>query len=219
MRLKYLLWGGLAVLTLGLTPRLSAQTLWTGPNTNFTQFAPNSDDFLTPEISLTRAGTGVLFNDSSSPTPDTALWAQNPSGNINNYAALSYAPMENYRDGTLNLVLLSTPWVMQLTNEQIYIEVTFTEWTRHGGPFAYTRSTPAAVTPPPTPVKLFSPTLSGGSFIFSYSNATPGLTYIVQSSSNLSAWTPVSTNIASGSTVSFTNTLTTGAHYFRVQTQ
>jgi hypothetical protein len=218
MRLKYLLLGGLTVIAAVFVPLAKAQpaaTLWTNTPVTFQQFNPDASDFLTDEASLTRGGNGVLFNDSTSPTPDTVLWAE---GTIDNYLALNYQPMANYRNTDLQAVLFANSWVMWLENENIYIPATFSAWGRRGaGGWTYTRGTaPAAVVL--TPVKLFLPTINGGSFIFSYSNATPGLTYVVQTSSNLTSWVPVATNVAASSTVSFTNTLTTGAHYFRVQT-
>ena len=218
MRLIYLLLGGLMLVAAVFVPLAKAQppaTLWTNTPITFTQFSPNPDDFLTDEVSITRGGNDVLFNDSTSPTPDTVLWAE---GTIDNFGALDYETMDFYKDGDLQAVLEGNTWVMWLQNENIYIPVTFSAWGRHGvGGWTYTRGTaPAAVVL--TPVKLFSPTISGGSFVFSYSNATSGLTYVVQSSSNLTSWAPVATNVAASSTVSFTNTLTTGAHYFRVQT-
>ncbi len=160
MRLKYLLFGGLAVLTLVLISSAKAQTLWSNTPITFTQNNPDPNDFITAEVTLTRFGSGVLQNVTSSPTPDTVLWAQNPSGDINNYASLSYATMDVVRLGAnhnLNLLLLSTPWVMQLQNEQIYIPVTFTEWTHGGGPFAYIRGTAPAAPAIPS-VNITTPT-------------------------------------------------------------
>jgi hypothetical protein len=308
MRLKNLLFAGLAGSALSLAPMTKAQTLWTGPTTTFTQFDPNPDDFLTPSVSVTRGGNFVLFNDTAVDTapPDTMLWAENPSGDINNYAALNYQPMENYRNGNLAGVLFANHWVLQLVNEQIYIEVDFLAWGQHGaGGFSYTRTT--APPPPPTPtvnittptnnsvftapatfsitasatvssgtvtnvqffqgtnslrsvtnspftitvsnlvsgsyafkavataagvsatstvvnvtvnpavgtVVLTSPQVTNGVFSFNYNTAS-GLTYVVQRAPALSAWQPVATNIGSGGLIHFTDAVTGGNNFYRV---
>jgi hypothetical protein len=60
----------------------------------------------------------------------------------------------------------------------------------------------------PTPVTLTPPSFSGGQFSFSYS-ANPGLSYVVQSSSNLVDWVSVVTNVAAGTSVPFSAGLAT----------
>lgn len=54
----------------------------------------------------------------------------------------------------------------------------------------------------PVPVVLSSPDVSGGQFSFDYT-ANTGLTYVVESSSNLLNWVPLSTNIATNTPVMF----------------
>jgi hypothetical protein len=69
-----------------------------------------------------------------------------------------------------------------------------------------------------TPVSsmISSPKLAGGQFSFVYS-ANPGLSYVVQTSSNLADWFPLATNSALGGTASFTNTISsTEFQFFRV---
>ena len=69
----------------------------------------------------------------------------------------------------------------------------------------------------PMPVNLSGPMVNSGQFIFSYS-ADAGLTYIVQSSSNLVDWMPLMTNVASGSPMLFTNALNPpGPGFYRVE--
>jgi hypothetical protein len=68
----------------------------------------------------------------------------------------------------------------------------------------------------PTPVSLGAPTISNGLFSFSYS-ANPGLSYVVQSSSDLFNWVSVSTNVASASPVFFSDGLVANPpRYYRV---
>lgn len=53
-------------------------------------------------------------------------------------------------------------------------------------------------------ILLSSPRIAANQFIFSYT-ANPGLSYVVQSSSTLSNWASLSTNVAAGSLVTVTN--------------
>ncbi len=222
MRLKYLLLGGLISIAAAFAPSAHAQTLWTGTNITFIQNDPASADVLIPgAVSITRGGKDIIYNGITEGGPDDltspedTLWAMNPGGNINNYAALDYVTFGTFKNGDTQASILNKPMVLQLVTEQIYIEIEFTAWGRMGAAgFTYIRSTA-----PPTPVKLNSPTINGNSFIFSSTNATSGLTYVAQSSSNLTSWVPVATNVAASSTISFTNALTAGARYFRVQSK
>jgi hypothetical protein len=56
----------------------------------------------------------------------------------------------------------------------------------------------------PVAVSNSAPTVANNQFTFSYS-ANPGLTYVVQNSSNLVTWVSISTNVASSSLVAVTN--------------
>ena len=67
----------------------------------------------------------------------------------------------------------------------------------------------------PAPLNLSAAAVGGGVFSFSYS-ATPGLAYVVQSSSNLVNWLPLTTNTAAGSPVPFSNPATNGAQFYRI---
>jgi hypothetical protein len=202
--------------------------------------------------------------------------------------------------------ILNTPMVLHLINQNIYIQVTFTSWPQHFiGTFAYTRSTPAAVTPPKPTVSVTNPaanavfaapanvkvsasasvssgtvtnvsffgnssplgsaqvapfsittgslgagaygltavataagvsatstvvnisvvtpvatSLSGSTatnnqFSFSYT-VNPGLSYVVQNSSNLLDWTPLATNVPISSPAFFTNPIGAPDDFYRV---
>jgi hypothetical protein len=68
----------------------------------------------------------------------------------------------------------------------------------------------------PVVVNLSSATVNAGQFSFSY-NANAGLTYVVQSSTNLVTWVSLVTNMAPGSPLLFTNPLNpAGANFYRV---
>jgi hypothetical protein len=287
-----------------------ASTFWTGPATNFTQSATVSTDVLIPgAVSLTRAGNQWLFNPAAGDlaagdnTPTDTEWA---FGTIANFSALSYAPFASYRNGDLSQVLVGNPMVLHLIHEDIYISVTFSAWPQHGGFFAYTRSTPAAVAPgpsititnPPTntvfsapanvkisaaatvssgtitnvafrtngvifasvkasPFSVVASNLSAGSYaltaiatasgvsatsavvnisvvapvsvsaslpqvtngVFGFNfSATPGLSYVVQSSSNFANWISLVTNLAAGNSVRFSEPAApVGGRFYRVE--
>jgi chitinase len=68
----------------------------------------------------------------------------------------------------------------------------------------------------PVAINLAGATLSSGQFSFNYT-ADAGLSYVIQSSSNLLDWESLVTNVAPGSPVLFTNALDpTGANFYRV---
>jgi hypothetical protein len=67
----------------------------------------------------------------------------------------------------------------------------------------------------PVVTTLAGSAAANNQFSFNYT-ANPGLRYVVESSSNLLNWTPVVTNVASGSPVPFTNTILPGDSFYRV---
>jgi len=140
----------LAAMTL---PASHATTLWTGPNTNFTQStgAP-ADTVLAGKVVLKRGNRDGLFNTAageSSPGGSSPVDTEWAFGTLANYSALSYQSLESLRNGNLAGVILNQPMVVHLINENIYLSLTFTKWGQHGsGGFAYTRSTPTVVVTP-----------------------------------------------------------------------
>lgn len=144
-------------------------TIWNGPTTNFVQAGvvfgqpPEADVLIPGAVSLTRNGNHWLYNTNvdlfgaDTGTPSDTEWA---FGSLADHASLTYQSFDSFRNFNLSGVLLGGgPMVMHLINEDIYLSVQFTAWPHGGGPFAYTRSTPAAVAPPPTPsVSITSPT-------------------------------------------------------------
>lgn len=176
--------GLVLLLVFGATLRTQAVTLWTGPNTNFTQSATNLTDVLVPgAVSLTRAFAQWLYNPAggdqgpATGTPTDTLWA---FGSLSNYAALGYQTFDAYRNGDLSALLVGNPMVVHLTNEGIYLSLTFTAWPQHGGYFAYTRSTPAAAGPSPT-VTITNPT--NGAVFAAPANVTIAVTATVSNGS------------------------------------
>jgi hypothetical protein len=71
----------------------------------------------------------------------------------------------------------------------------------------------------PASVSNSAPQIANGIFSYNY-NASAGLTYVVQDSSNLVNWMPFVTNVAAGSTVQATDTfLLSGQRFYRVVRQ
>ncbi len=164
-----------AALGLGLSCEgaLSASTLWTGPNTNFTQSTTvHSDTFVPGKVVLTRGGNGPLYNSAAGEvsggtgSPKDTMWA---FGTLANYNTLTYQTFDSLRNGNLAGRILNQNMVVHLVNEDIYLSIKFTAWGQHfAGGFSYTRSTPAVVVAPT--VSLTSP--SAGS-VFAASASIP----------------------------------------------
>jgi Bacterial Ig domain len=147
--------GLILALIIGVARMTEAQTLWTGPMTNFTQSATSEVDVLIPgAVSLQRDVTQWLFNPAGGDggpalnTPTDTEWA---FGLLANYDALGYQTFWSLRDGDLSAVLVGNPMVVHLINEDVYLALTFSAWPQHGnsnGFFSYTRSTPAVAPAP-----------------------------------------------------------------------
>jgi glucose/arabinose dehydrogenase len=153
-----------------------AATIWTGPTITFTKpdgadpNAPSSQDRLTPNVWITRGACDGIYNAVSETSythffsPSNTVWA---SGTTANYSTLTYTDWETWARSVGGPPFIpGVQAVLHLTNEDIYIDVTFTSWNNcHSTPvpgFAYVRSTPPAADQPPT-VSITSPT-NGASF-------------------------------------------------------
>ena len=71
----------------------------------------------------------------------------------------------------------------------------------------------------PGPIGLTASALGAGNFRFTANGLVPGKPTVLQTSTDLknkAAWTSLSTNAAAASTQSFTNSITAGAHFYRV---
>ena len=72
-----------------------------------------------------------------------------------------------------------------------------------------------AAPPPPVRAVLTAPArLANGSFRFTITNLTVGTTNIIEASTNLLTWTARATNVASGTSLNFTNAAS-GFRFFR----
>ena len=204
-------------MTLAMTPMIRSATVWSGPLFTYNQPSPNptqatNQDRITPDVWLTRASSKGLFNavaetNATTFSPTNTEWA---FGTLTNCASLHYTNWLAWLNGASPVTLVGQPAVMHLVTDDIYISVKFTLWNSGGsGGFAYQRSTP-------TPASLSGAGINNGQFTFSYT-ADAGISYVVQSSTNLVDWVSLATNVASGSPVPFTDAANpTGAGFYRV---
>lgn len=65
-------------------------------------------------------------------------------------------------------------------------------------------------------ITLSSPRLSGGAFLFDAAGLTVGKTNVLEVSTNLTGWTAMATNMAAGSSMTFTNSVISGSQFYRV---
>lgn len=201
----------------GFTWLADAATLWNGPLIVYRQ--PTADptqvsnqDRLTPDVWLTRAASKGLFNafyetTATTLSPTNTEWA---FGTLDNYSTLHYTNWLAWLNGASPTTLVGQQTVLHLISDDIYLSLQFTNWVAGGsGGFAYQRSTPS-------PALLSGTTISNRIFSFTYS-VSAGYTYVVHSSSNLTDWVSVATNVAAGSSLTFSNTPdAAGRAFYRV---
>jgi len=202
---------------LASAPLIHAARVWNGPMITYNQPSPDptqasNQDRITPDVWLTRAASKGLFN-AFSETNATALSPTNTEwafGTLDNYASLHYTNWLAWLNGQSPTTLVGQPAVVHLISDDIYLSIQFTLWGSMGsGGFAYQRSTPA-------PANLSGATVNSNLFFFNYTTVA-GFTYVVQSSSNFVDWVSLVTNVASGSSMSFSDPFdATGTRFYRV---
>ena len=152
-------WGIAPAFLLAAVSVAQASTVWSGPNTGFYHTQENGlADQLTPGVSLTRGASGGLYNAVteagavSGISPKDTKWA---IGTLANLSTLTNSP-SNFGPCPLEAGghppgYVGTTFVVHLTNEDIYLQLTLTNWGGTGGvgdkTFGYVRSTPAALAP------------------------------------------------------------------------
>jgi plastocyanin len=68
----------------------------------------------------------------------------------------------------------------------------------------------------PPAITLESPRLMGGELLFEATGLTDGKTNVLSSSTNLISWTEIATNVAAGSSMTFTNATVLPCQFFRL---
>lgn len=143
-----------------------AATVWSGPPIAFTKqpFADptlaESQDRLTSQVALTRGSAQGLYNPVREPaysgtSPAGTRWAfaglrGNPATGFaaSNYANLNFSTWEVALGGRPSLAgnIVDRPAVVHLVDEDIYLDIMFTDWSiggGGGGGFGYARGSPA----------------------------------------------------------------------------
>ena len=149
-----------------LATAVDAATVGTGPTVEFSkadfadQTLAENQDRITPLVWLTRGVNQGLFNIAQEDayqqfqgiSPAGTLWAfeglngNTASGedfNAENFGALIFDEWASALGGGggLRFNIVNTPGVVHLVDDDIYLDIVFTEWTpQSGGGFAYERS-------------------------------------------------------------------------------
>jgi len=156
-------WGIVPAFLLAAVSVTQASTIWNGPSIGFYHTQENLlADQLTSGVSLTRGASGGLYNAVteagavSGISPKDTQWA---IGTLANFNTLTYGPCP-LEAGGHPPGYVGTTFVVHLINEDIYLQLTLTNWGGAFGvgdkTFGYTRSTPA-VTPPTPTVAITNP--------------------------------------------------------------
>lgn len=153
-----------ALLTVGMSTS-RASTIWNGPTISFTHTDENGlSDQITSGVAFDRSSDGLgLYNSvtesgaTAGISPADTEWAV---GTLDQYDSPSYSPCPleqgNYPPG-----YIGTTFVVHLISEDIYFELTLTDWEGSGGSpgktFSYTRTTAGVVAPPTPTVTVTNP--------------------------------------------------------------
>jgi len=137
---------------------------------------------------------------------DTVVWENTDEEDFPHTTTSTLGLLQNgYWDGDL--------FSLGDTFQQIFTFADSFDYTDQGGPGTGTITVnPVVVTPV---INLESPRLAGGQFLFEATGLTVGKTNVLLRSTNLTAWLPLSTNVAASASVTFTNAAT-GQGFYRV---
>ena len=148
----------------------SVADIWDGPSITFTKddFAdwtdPANQDFLTPNVIITRADAQGIFNFateagySAFSSPADTEWAFGTTADI---GSLTFTDWQTWH-GSFPPGVVGQDAVLHLISDDIYIDIVFTSWTvggGSGGGFSYIRSTPGTI---PEPASALACVLLGG---------------------------------------------------------
>ena len=131
---------------------VEALTLWEGANMTFTK--PNgadsslaeNQDRITENVWLTRGNQGVLYNAvnegaaNNNSSPVGTEWAE---GSFADLASLNFTNFRSACPNNKPKEVVGIPLVLHLIQDDIYIEITITDWAQGKvGGFTYQRTTP-----------------------------------------------------------------------------
>jgi len=158
----------------------------------------------TPTVTITNPASGAVF--AAPANVNIAAHATVSSGTVTN--------VQFFTNGVLSGSVLAVPFsltVGNLTDGSYSLAAVAT-----AAGISATSPVVNVTVVSPVAVNLSGPKFNNGQFLFNYS-ANPGLTYVIQNSSNLMNWVSMVTNIAPGSPVLFSNAVnSTGASFYRV---
>ncbi|RLD57356.1 MAG: hypothetical protein DRJ05_09860, partial [Bacteroidetes bacterium] len=140
--------------------------IWDGPTITFTKAnyadyeLEANQDRMTDNVWITREESYPIFNiktESYWSTDDSPLDTEWASGDIADYATLSYEPFKEWLDGSIGSNVVGNNAVLHLISENIYLSIVFTWWQGggNGGGFTLERSTPVVLPTGPDPVTAF----------------------------------------------------------------
>ena len=198
-----------------------AATVWTGPGLAVSSAV--QPDKITARFWLARDSRQGLYNSKMESgfahffSPADTEWA---TGTTADYATLAYTDWntwsKNINGGPPGTVGVNA--VLHLITDDIYIDITFTEWFVGGG-YAYVRSTPGAVVLPP----VFQTVVKSGDTLNLTWSATANQAYQLQFNTNLATTNWVDLGpvvVATGTTVITADTNATAAFprkFYRVK--
>jgi hypothetical protein len=158
----------------------------------------------TPTISITNPVSGAVF-------------AAPANVNIGASAAVSSGTVTNVQFFTNNVSLGSvTVAPFKLTAGNLAAGAYALKAVATAAGISATSSVVNVTVVNPVTVNLSAPSVNNGKFTFNYS-ANAGLSYVIQSSTNLLNWVSLVTNVAPGNPVLFTNALNpAGIQFYRV---
>jgi len=170
--------------------------------------------------------TGLVTVVAAAPTPTVAITSPESAAIFAAPASISISASASVSSGTVTNVAFfgETNNVTTLLGAAKGAPFTVTATNLATGSYALTAVATAAgisatstvvniTVVTPVAVSNSAPGIAGGQFSFEYT-ANPGLTYVVESSSNLFKWLPIGTNVASNSPVIFTDSSGLGAQRF-----
>lgn len=136
----------------GVVATASAQQVWIGYDHSFEKpdsadwTLPENQDRITDTVWITRQDTQGIFNiyseDAYAPSfsPEGTEWS---FGRAEDWPDLEFQPWQNAVNGNPP-GMVGRAMAVHLIDEDIYLDLMFTDWTsRGGGGFAYLRATPA----------------------------------------------------------------------------
>lgn len=150
-------------------PRCPAATIWDGPAITFTKGSfvditvAENQDRLTDKVWLTRNNTAGIFNARAEPffdqplqvidsiSPAGTAWAFGSAAEYESLTFDTWIKTIEQRPAGPDNNMLDRPMVLHLLEDDIYLDIMFTDWgvgSGSGGNFTYIRSTPNPIPEP-----------------------------------------------------------------------